>query len=389
MAVVAALSAAVVLSAAPADADDASPPTAEETAGDAVLGQPAPDPSPSPSMSVTADFLALPAYDLEFAGAPPTSIRIGDRLTLEATHFKSGPGSAPSGALRLELPPGSSSLDDLGWQLGSAAVQAGATPAPSSTPGSSSALTVSVTPLKLGRLTLPSMVIQSGAVAIGRTNPFTIEVQSGINPQDPKADEPVPARPPVELPFPWITVIGAGLLALVLLVGGGYLAWRRLRKPVVAEAAPIPVVPKLPADQIALTALSHLDAQGLVMRGAYKKHYFGVSEILKRYLGDRYQFDALESTSRELLISLQARGGMDASQFSRVKELLETLDRVKFTDFVPPTANGAEVLQAARGLVEATRQLEVASPIFAVPSAGSASGSGPASGPGPASGGPQ
>ena len=286
----------------------------------------------------SGDFLLLPAYDLEIApiqGKTPELPKVGDSLVLKA-----------SGLSESEVSFHTHDGDDLeeqGWELNESSVN---------TPQ------LSVTPVKSGKITLPSLIIQDKAgKAIGRTNPFSIEVASAIKKDDPKPDQPADIAPPVSLNFPWALIVIISLFVLLLGGGLGYLGWKyfKNRKPAVEKK---PAEPPRPEDEVALTALLELERLGLYMKGQYKKHYFGVSEILKAYLGARYRFDALESTTQELVGFLEERKTVSDTIVDKIETLFGTkLDRVKFTDHVPAEDESKQIVADARELVMSTRRI--------------------------------
>lgn len=101
----------------------------------------------------------------------------------------------------------------------------------------------------------------------------------------------------------------------------------------------------------------------LARKGQFKKHYFRISEILKNYIGDRFGFDAPESTSREILALLKKQKveGLrsDEEEIERLERLFEKLDLVKFTDHSPVFGESAQVLDEARDFVMNTRRVKV------------------------------
>src|SRR6185295_4981026 len=101
---------------------------------------------------------------------------------------------------------------------------------------------------------------------------------------------------------PWIL----GALAVLALAGLAWWLWRRYRrrppKPVAAPvAAPVAVES---AWARAVRELDRLLAQGLVANGRVKEFHVLLSEIVKRFLGGRYGFDALDRTTLEVLSAL-------------------------------------------------------------------------------------
>jgi len=319
------------------------------------------EPSPQPAASAKLDmsFLLLPAYELEPAtpapGATPSAEhRVGDEIVLQISQL-----TVPTGTpvpLKVDTPPGAQSLNDEGWEI--------------FTKSDEKNLKLIAVPIKAGNLTLPSLAIQDATgKSFARTNPFRAEVKSAIRPDDPKPQEPAALRPPAELSFPWWAVVLMGIGALLVLgvILYSLYRWnksRRTRLPKVVE-------PPKPEDEVALAALAKLEKSGAIERGEFKKYYFGVSETLKNYIGRRYGFDAPENTTREMLENLKqawARElGTDEKRLATLAELFEQLDRVKFTDFVPPHMESQSIVNVAREFVRATRR----KPVVVAPSASS------------------
>jgi len=82
------------------------------------------------------------------------------------------------------------------------------------------------------------------------------------------------------------------LLAIVL-----YLLWkyRKTKHPNPTKEAPV-----LSTHEIAFRELDTLKSKGLLERGNAREHFFELSEILRRYLGKRYLFPALDWTTEEI-----------------------------------------------------------------------------------------
>lgn len=211
--------------------------------------------------------------------------------------------------------------------------------------------------MKGGKVHVPPVVISGkDGKPVAKTNAFDFTVASAIAADDPKPKEPQDPRPPLSLRFPWLILAIAGLVALVLAGALTYALARWLggakAKPAPAKPAP----PPRPEDEVALEELANLAKQELPRQGKFKPHYFGISEILKTYIGGRYRFDAEESTSRELCQVLQREKGVGDDVLREVEELFARLDFVKFTDHVPETGEGGELLERAKKLVLVTRR---------------------------------
>ena len=103
--------------------------------------------------------------------------------------------------------------------------------------------------------------------------------------------------------------------------------------------------------------LDELEKSAWIAQQQHKRHYFGISEILKQYIERRYGFHALEQTTSELMAGLEAAGaGREAVDL--LVSVFDRLDRVKFTDFVPTPGDEEPkaLLREARAWVDRTRQ---------------------------------
>jgi len=161
--------------------------------------------------------------------------------------------------------------------------------------------------------------------------------------RDVKAPEPIPVdwRP--------YYVIGGGLLALALLA---LLAHRLLVRPKRTVAA----APPPPPHVVALAALDALRARALVEHGAFKDFYSALSDIVRRYLEDRFRVRAPEMTTEEFLLATSRDGRVAAAHRRLLGEFLTESDLVKFARHVPTIADSERAFTAARRFVDDTTE---------------------------------
>lgn len=88
----------------------------------------------------------------------------------------------------------------------------------------------------------------------------------------------------------------------------------------------------------------------MVEKKEWKKHYSMLTGILKRYVERKFRIPAMQYTTDELLLQVQARLGKDA--VADVAETLRVADAVKFARY-QPTAGQAE---DSAGRIETTLQ---------------------------------
>jgi hypothetical protein len=315
--------------------------------GDATIASP----TPSSGGGLDQSFLLLPAYDLQWV-KPPQGIKVGDPLVARIQEGVDGGQQLPKD-LKIQIPQGTFSADSSGGSSGDRS------PEPDE-PSFLLSETVTdhqftITPVKPGHVSVPSLVLVDDAgKQIARTNPLSVEVTSAISPSDPKPKEAEPPRPPVSLGIPLATLVLATVALLALLGVGIYalIRWLKKRKGVPVK----PIEPPKPEDEVALVALVKLEKRGLIQLGHFKTHYFAISEILKHYIGDRHGFDAAESTTFEMVTYLQSHKGLPDSTMETLIRMFEKLDLVKFTDHIPDSREGAELVEEARKFVMITRR---------------------------------
>lgn len=156
-------------------------------------------------------------------------------------------------------------------------------------------------------------------------------------------------RGPVDPPLPW-GLIAASLLGALLLAAAAVWAWRK-RKPSEGspEAAPLP-----PPHTAALEALDRLLAEDLIERGEYKLFYGLLSNIVRRYVEDRFGIHAPERTTEEFLHELKGGQALGPAHQSLLKMFLEHSDLVKFAEMTPARADVNRSVDLCRRFIHET-----------------------------------
>lgn len=197
--------------------------------------------------------------------------------------------------------------------------------------------------------------VVTGDGTIGRveTDPLTITVGSLIG-NEPNADIKPPTEPVKvmedDYTLAWIGgAVGVLLLlAVIMLLVARW--WAKREKPV-----PPPPPPR-PAWEVAMEGLAALRrslpermASGDVVGWADE-----LSDVVREYLGRRYDFDGLESTTDEVVARLRKirPAGIAVEE---VAAMLGDCDLVKFAKATPGEEECAELLESATNLVRRTR----------------------------------
>jgi len=143
-------------------------------------------------------------------------------------------------------------------------------------------------------------------------------------------------------------LLGTILLALVVLLAI-YLV-KRFRKE-----AP---VPDEPAHIVALRKLDALRGDKLWGVDKQKLFYSEVTDVLRQYIVARYEVDAMEMTTAEIMSSLKNKD-VPAGSFLELKELFETSDYVKFAKMTVGEDGLVKAVPSAVRFVTETYQREI------------------------------
>jgi hypothetical protein len=307
----------------------------------------------------------------KFSESVPTHAVSGHALTLEV-NVEHGKGETvlPTGFHLLSDSPEAKALEREGFALPDPEGAAGPTLLRTEDGGSAKTrVRISVVPLppKPGRhvLILPPLPIAmsraSGEILTVCTAPHTITVEDPIanSPNAEPHGNPA-ARRQREI---WTSAKHVAVAALIALAAGALLSFlvsRWLRRP---RKLPPPPPPRPPWD-VALEALHDIRHAGLTREGRFAEHFDRVSDVLRRYLGDRYGYDGLESTTREALGSLRVITPM-IEDLRGIETFMRDADLVKFAQLTPSEGECMDLLARAEDIVTRTILIAPVAPALA------------------------
>jgi hypothetical protein len=161
--------------------------------------------------------------------------------------------------------------------------------------------------------------------------------------------------------------LGWGALGLAVGALLAILLWRKLTAP---KPAPPPPPPR-PPWEVAFEELDEVRHAGLLDRDRYGEYFDRTSDALRRYLGARFGFDGLESTTDEIVASLEKQGagfirfdrGVTLASslapapgigLDRIATFLRECDLVKFANLTPTPEQCATAITTAEAIVRGT-----------------------------------
>ena len=169
-------------------------------------------------------------------------------------------------------------------------------------------------------------------------------------------------------PIWWWGIIRWILLAVLVfgLIDLGFWLWKKydqLHKP--AEA---PVDPELlrPADEVALEKLDEIKAQKIWKDGKVKEYQTELTDVVREYIGRRFDVQSTEKTSDETLRELKpilmdkGQGTMDNGRelYERLAKMLQLADLVKFAKWRTTPDENESALMTAYDFVNETKEVQ-------------------------------
>lgn len=130
----------------------------------------------------------------------------------------------------------------------------------------------------------------------------------------------------------WWGIIRWILLALacVGLGVGLYYLIRYIMRQQKGEMTIKPSEPKRPAEEIALEALDRIKQEKIWQNGQIKQYHTQLTDVLRTYIAQRYDFSSNEKTSDEILREMKIRLQDNRELYNQLQKMLQLADLVKF-----------------------------------------------------------
>jgi len=164
-------------------------------------------------------------------------------------------------------------------------------------------------------------------------------------------------KEPIEEPFSFIDWIKENwiwvAIVLILLLGGVILIRYLKNRP---ETIVEEVKPEVPPHVISLRKLQKLKDDKLWQAGKVKRHHSEISEITREYIENRFQVNALEHTTDEIMQSLRFHN-IQPVLLSKLNQVLMLADLVKFAKEKPLANENDTSLLSAVEFIKGTKEV--------------------------------
>ena len=179
--------------------------------------------------------------------------------------------------------------------------------------------------------------------------PVTLHVESSLSSEDSSelADIKAPQKLPGRIPgWIWI-VLGAAAVSFAIGIIISAL-WKNREKLV-------PTAPPVPAHVIALRALEALQQRKLLEQNECKPFYTELSLILRTYLEGRFNLNAPDETTEEIVIEMSRSPELSGTQRNILQEFMRQADMVKFAKGNPDRTTMESAFETTREFVNETK----------------------------------
>ena len=182
-----------------------------------------------------------------------------------------------------------------------------------------------------------------------KTQALLLNVQTIILAEDAELKD---IKQPIEEPIGWSDIwpwlLGILILSLLIFIVKKYI-FNKNKPSIIIKPKVI-----IAADISALKELNALEKAKIWQEGNVKEYHSQLSEIIRRYTENRFQFIALELTTDEILQELKSI--LSDDQLNNLSTLLQRADLAKFAKSKPIDTENMESMVLAKGFVNATKQ---------------------------------
>lgn len=172
-----------------------------------------------------------------------------------------------------------------------------------------------------------------------QTNPVDIKIAS-ILPKDFKDINDIKEMIEFPNPLPVIILIIVICAFVIALLGTRF--YKKFKQKRIFEEK------KIPCWEKALSAIDLLLKEDFINKGLIKRFYYTLTEILKRYLEERFNFPAIEQTTTEIVQSMKMLKIPLRDDF---QSLFQYADMVKYAKFIPPQGATDDIVNKAKELI--------------------------------------
>ncbi len=148
-----------------------------------------------------------------------------------------------------------------------------------------------------------------------------------------------------------VIIISSGMFVVLGLTMYYIFFYRRRKKIAVSRM--------VPAHVIAYEDMMKLKKLNLIEQGKIKEFYYIMSEVLRKYIENRFNINAPDLTTEEFLEKISLFHLLSDKQKGILKNFMEHCDLVKYAKLIPEDNDIQKVINTAMSFIEETKSEEV------------------------------
>ncbi len=167
-------------------------------------------------------------------------------------------------------------------------------------------------------------------------------------------------KKPINTPFTFqefIDLYGIYTLLALLIIILIYIAYRYYSRKKEGKSFIEIHKPTDPPHIVAMRELEALRNKKLWQQNRIKQYYIELTDILRKYMDNRFDLSTMESTSSEIINALKTIN-LDNSLIEEMRQVFNLADLAKFAKYKPVPEENDYVLKKAIDFVEATKPVE-------------------------------
>jgi len=168
--------------------------------------------------------------------------------------------------------------------------------------------------------------------------------------------EVMPLKSIIKVPFTFKEIVPfviGGLLFVGIVLAIIYFVIHKEKRPKILQPKPEIIISE---DKEALDNLLRLRKAKFLDSGQVKQHYVILSEILWQYLYRRFNVNAFEMTTEQIMNSLHTKQ-IEQSNVDLLDNIFTTADLVKFAKYIPDMRTNLNLLQTSEDFVNNTKRI--------------------------------
>lgn len=163
-------------------------------------------------------------------------------------------------------------------------------------------------------------------------------------------------KPVAKAPVWWWGICRWILLALLIIVLGLVITYLVVKfwLPRKQQAPEVPAEPERPAEEIALEKLALIKEEKVWQQGKTKEYHTELTDVIREYIGRRYDIHSSEKTSDETLRAMKPQMSEQKELYGRLEKMLRLADLVKFAKWTTTPDENESSLRTAYDFVNET-----------------------------------